>query len=157
MRRGTRPQRNGIMKWAIACTLLMAMSLLTACASDHQSPPMAGLAEPDSTIRAEYAAFYGVWSGKWDEHWDVILVIDEIDDDGSIGGDYYWKERIPGPWSYRRLAGYIEGGSAQLDFIRIDLDSAATDTATAIGDFPTDRTARLTKLKPSSESATFVW
>lgn len=136
--------------------LMAALPLLVSCGSKFHAPPTAGLVKPNSEIPIRYSAFYGVWTGKWDEYWDVVFVIDEIDDGGSVGGDYYWKEYVPGPWNYRRLAGQIQGDSLQLDLIRIDLDSATSDTATAFGDFPMDRTARIKKLE-GPESAMVVW
>jgi hypothetical protein len=132
----------------IGLALLVIVSPLVACSSAIDDPPMVGLAEPDASFPAQYAQFYGVWSGKWDDYWDVTFVIDDIDDNGSLQGHYYWKENVPGPWSHQILDGQIENDTAQLGNIRIELDTTMADTAIAYGDFPTDRTALLRKLPP---------
>ena len=130
----------------MACSACTCSSLRRSSAGD--APPEVGLAALDTSLPAQYAQFYGVWSGKWDDYWDVTFVIDDIDDNGSLQGHYYWKESVPGPWSHQILDGHIENDSAQLGNIRIELDTTMTDAAIAYGDFPTDRTARLRKLQP---------
>lgn len=80
----------------------------------------------------------------------MTFVIDEIDPAGIIHVHYYWKETVPGPWSHRQFEGEIKGKSILLGSIRIDLDPNVPDTATAFGDFSTDRTAALRRLKPAT-------
>ena len=85
------------------------------------------------------------WGGKWDGKWAAFFIIKK--DRGRLKVTYRWRESLNKDFRVRETRAIMKGRVLQVGTrIRIAVDKNDKNKALAIGDFPTERRAELTRL-----------